>query len=104
MNFEFRCEKNIFPPLINLYGFKRENNSIFEIKPISIEKVKEGSYSIPFVSMEIKEAQRLMDELWDCGIRPSEGSGSAGSLKATQNHLEDMRKIVSKMLAIKEIK
>ena len=29
-----------------------------------------------------------------CGIRPSEGSGSAGSLAATERHLHDMRALV----------
>ncbi len=38
-------------------------------------------------------AQVLMDELWNCGLRPTEGTGSAGSLAATQKHLEDMRTI-----------
>lgn len=42
------------------------------------------------------DAQRLMDELWRCGFRPSEGSGSAGSLAATERHLEDMRALVFK--------
>lgn len=40
------------------------------------------------------EAQALMDNLWDCGLRPSEGSGSAGAMAATQKHLEDMRRLV----------
>lgn len=39
-------------------------------------------------------AQILIDDLWNCGFRPSEGSGSAGALAATQRHLEDMRKLV----------
>lgn len=38
-------------------------------------------------------AQALMDGLWDCGLRPTEGKGSAGQLMAVQNHLEDMRTI-----------
>ncbi len=37
------------------------------------------------------DAQRMMDELWNCGLRPSEGSGSAGQLAAVERHLEDMR-------------
>jgi hypothetical protein len=45
-------------------------------------------------------AQILMDDLWNVGIRPTEGSGSAGSLHATENHLNDMRKIVSKILKV----
>ncbi len=42
-------------------------------------------------------AQQLMDELWRCGLRPTEGSGSAGSLAATERHLEDMRALVFKV-------
>ncbi len=48
----------------------------------------------PTFSLERAEAQSLMDELWHCGLRPTEGTGSAGSLAATQKHLEDMRAIV----------
>ena len=51
----------------------------------------------PFAfSMGDDDAQRLMDELWRCGFRPTEGSGSAGSLAATERHLEDMRALVFK--------
>ena len=39
-------------------------------------------------------AQQLMDELWRVGFRPTEGSGSAGSLAATERHLADMRRLV----------
>lgn len=41
-------------------------------------------------------AQRLMDDLWDAGVRPAEGAGSAGQLAATVRHLEDMRTLVFK--------
>ena len=39
-------------------------------------------------------AKRLIDALWDAGVRPSNGEGSAGQLGATERHLEDMRKLV----------
>lgn len=48
------------------------------------------------IKISMENAQSLMDELWQCGIRPSEGTGSAGALAATQKHLEDMRKLVFK--------
>lgn len=48
----------------------------------------------PSLSLEPEAAQTLMDDLWNCGIRPTEGTGSAGALAATQRHLEDMRKLV----------
>lgn len=48
----------------------------------------------PPIMLEQTAAQKLIDTLWDCGLRPSEGSGSAGCLAATQRHLEDMRTLV----------
>ena len=47
----------------------------------------------PFLHITYDEAQRLVDELWQCGVRPSEGTGSAGALAATERHLADMRKV-----------
>ena len=41
-----------------------------------------------------------MGDLWNAGYRPTEGAGSAGSLRATEKHLNDMRKIVSKDLEV----
>ena len=48
----------------------------------------------PTLHIDSNAAQLLMDDLWNAGYRPSEGTGSAGSLKATERHLEDMRKLV----------
>jgi hypothetical protein len=48
----------------------------------------------PTFVLHASAAQSLMDSLWDCGLRPSEGSGSAGAMAATQKHLEDMRTLV----------
>jgi len=53
----------------------------------------------PLMRLQPEEAQVLMDELWQCGIRPTEGTGSAGQLAATQKHLEDMR-----ALALRDLK
>lgn len=47
----------------------------------------------PSMRLSMPSAQKLMDELWSCGIRPTEGTGSAGSLAATERHLSDMRTI-----------
>ena len=56
----------------------------------------------PIFEFENQSAQSFMDQLWACGVRPSEGTGSAGSLKATENHLSDMRKIAFRGLKINE--
>lgn len=65
-------------------------------QPLVFSKHTAGQKAEPFVVLGEDHAQKLMDELWQAGLRPSEGSGSAGSLAATQRHLEDMRSLVFK--------
>ena len=64
--------------------------------------VDELPSSSPWAPITLNQAagQELMDGLWQCGLRPTRGSGSAGSLEATQRHLEDMRAIVFKGLEV----
>ena len=69
-------------------------------KPLEFTDYQPGSVVDPFIRLEIQTAQQLMDELWQCGLRPTEGTGSAGSLRATEKHLQDMRKIAFKKLGI----
>lgn len=74
-------------------------------------RIKEGKYYVlgmewsevepgreyePSLSLEVEEAQQLMDQLYACGITPSKERGSAGQLDAVKYHLEDMRKLVFK--------
>jgi hypothetical protein len=69
-------------------------------QPLEFKQRSSRMSAEPFIKLEIQEAQQLMDELWQCGLRPSKGTGSAGSLRATEKHLDDMRKIVSKNLDV----
>jgi hypothetical protein len=57
-------------------------------------KTEDGQQSHPSFSLGMDDAQALMDGLWQCGLRPTEGTGSAGALAATQKHLEDMRELL----------
>jgi hypothetical protein len=54
----------------------------------------------PAMRLRMNAAQRVMDELWRCGLRPSEGTGSAGSLAATERHLGDMQRIAYHLLKL----
>ena len=47
----------------------------------------------PSLHISLQSAQILMDELWNCGIKPAKYDGNKGQLKAVEYHLEDMRKI-----------
>lgn len=55
-----------------------------------------GTAYPPALRLSAEDAQRFIDELWHAGLRPTEGSGSAGALAATQRHLEDFRHLVFK--------
>ena len=59
-------------------------------------EIEPGMAYGPSLSLEVEEAQQLMDQLYACGIRPSKERGSAGQLDAVKYHLEDMRKLVFK--------
>jgi hypothetical protein len=98
----FFASRNIFGDSISLHLVQRvrgENRGNFLAEKLSFRKMTEGEDAVspsPLLTLRTEEAQQLMDELWNAGLRPSEGSGSAGSLAATQRHLEDMRALVFK--------
>lgn len=67
---------------------------------VVIKPIPDHGLISPLVRITVHEAQVFMDDLWECGIRPTEGSGSAGAMRATEKHLEDMRKIAFHHMAI----
>lgn len=77
-------------------------NQVSYAENITVRSVEEGVSVSPALKLSKTEAQSLMDSLWDCGLRPSEGSGSAGALLATQNHLKDMQKYADRLLYLVE--
>lgn len=69
-------------------------------QPLTMERLPDaGAYVVPFLTLQPEVAQALIDDLWNCGLRPTEGTGSAGSLAATERHLADMRRIAGLLLA-----
>lgn len=75
-----------------------DRNMIYAAEPVQFktEARKPGAIIEPALTLEYHEAQMLMDSLWDAGLRPTEGTGSAGAMAATQKHLEDLRTLVFK--------
>ncbi len=60
------------------------------------ETQEDGVWPQPALRVAPEDAQQLMDELWRAGLRPTEGTGSAGAMAAQTRHLEDMRALVFK--------
>lgn len=64
------------------------------VKEIIFERLDERMPPETSFQMDKDTAQTLMDDLWNAGLRPTEGTGSAGALRAVERHLEDMRRLV----------
>lgn len=94
------CNRDIWTfPSISMLFVKRfvndSNESIAVAEPMLFKKVEEhGVRHPPTIELRIDEATALMDDLWRCGIRPSNGDGSVGEIAAVRNHLADMQKLV----------
>ena len=87
---------------IDLYAFQKDSRGGSAAEKLVFVKQEPQFRLEPFIEIESQEAQVLMDDLWEAGIRPTEARGSAGAMKAVQGHLADMRKIVFKKLGIAE--
>lgn len=65
-------------------------------RPLTMEVIEPGLMTDPTFRLPFDAAQRLMDELWQAGVKPSQSVGSTGQVEAIKYHLEDMRKLVFK--------
>lgn len=94
---------SLFIDDIPMYGnIDQQHMTALPIKMRIVEPSEIYSTDDSFAPITIRPeaAQKLIDDLWDCGLRPSEGTGSAGQLAAVQKHLADFRTILFKKLNI----
>lgn len=106
MAYEIFAERQVWSNEIAIHIGTRspEGGPIHVLRPGVFQEARDGELrGAPALRLELKDAQRLMDELWNCGLRPSEGSGSAGSLAATQKHLADMQGIAKGLLRVQGV-
>ncbi len=70
-------------------------------QPLVFETIDEGAaITNPTMTVTHDFCQRLMDQLWNAGIRPTDGVGSVATMNATTAHLDDMRAIVAHKLGV----
>lgn len=82
--------------------FEHGPNGTYAADTVTVRKVEDNERLPRLFELSPTEVQELMDNLWQCGFRPTEGTGSAGSLKATEKHLEDFRRLVFDHIVIKK--
>ena len=103
MDVFLRARMTDFLDRINIYIARvdKENHKLQFVEDIEFSTEQDGLTIVPpTLSLSEENGQALMDELWKCGLRPTEGKGSAGSLAATEQHLQDFRKIAFKFLEL----
>jgi len=75
-------------------GARRYLDGNWEIQPVTEESWSRE----PFMPvLEDDQAQELMDELWRCGVRPSDGRRTDEAMGAIGAHLTDMRDMAMRL-------
>ena len=99
-HYGFRCLRALWADAIQVAIYQPRTDGKVGIVTNMVVHVMEvdGAAAEPSLTLRRNDAQQLMDELWHCGLRPSEGSGSAGSLAATERHLKDMQSVAFGLL------
>lgn len=100
---QIRAERELWGRSIELLVFSENKDgsriSIARPQDLVLQELESGHHATQAtLTLTQKHAQALMDNLWNCGLRPSEGTGSAGSLAATERHLKDMQEITMELL------
>ena len=104
-NFKVHAENRFYADAIAIHIYERlQNGDISLLSGLQFTTHHEAEIVEPQEAIQLprETAQQLMDALWQCGLRPSEGSGSAGALKATENHLKDMQDFSRRLLGMVE--
>ena len=94
MALELHCQRVDYGDRVDFLLVEYKENSRFLATRVEFTDIGDDLIQQPSFSLRPTQCQSLMDALWQCGFRPSEGTGSAGALAATQRHLDDMRKLV----------
>lgn len=86
---------------IEIHAAQKNGERLAVAQPVVMVDSDPAIHTEPMLIVDMQDAQHLMDELWNCGLRPTEGTGSAGSLAATERHLADMRRLVFERAGVK---
>ena len=104
MSFRFFAERVGFGRSINLHmaGEVLSTGKRVVARPVVLETLEEDVSSPPMLQLTTDSCQSLMDELWNVGLRPTQGKQSEGQMGATERHLQDMRAIAFTKLQVQK--
>jgi len=100
-NIDFFAERRDYAERIAIYARINRNGKRAYPKEIVWEELGDSlPINEPLLSLATEEAQRLMDELWQAGLRPTQAKQSHGAFDAQGQHLADMRAIAFAKLKV----
>ncbi|MCH8622513.1 hypothetical protein [Undibacterium sp. TS12] len=93
------CQLQPWSRTIHLRLARRHKGKLHTANRVTFSETPEGQAGNPALAMQYEDAQQLLDELWACGLRPSEilaqqvtsSTNHTAVLAATERHLKDMR-------------
>ena len=85
------------PQWLGYAVYMKTNGGIVTNLSITVDNSEpDGLYQSPPLVLAEEDAQNLLQELWNAGIRPNNGEGTTAQVAALKSHLEDMRSLVFK--------
>ncbi len=95
---EARAERSYWTDTINIYLRARSGNRKLVVTDLVLTELDpDEPVELQPLKFEKETAQRFMDELWNCGLRPSEGTGSAGAMRQAEDHIVTLKKEIDRL-------
>jgi len=102
---EVRAERRFQMNRIALAVFvTTQNGERLVAAPVALNAYSDQEIIEPLLTLSHDEAQLLMEELWQAGVRPAQAAGSVGQLGAVEKHVADMRSIAFGALNFKGLR
>lgn len=96
-------KEGFFRNTVAITFYERIDGAHYIADPLTLRKREDPTAETePTLTLKPEEAQILIDELWDCGMRPTDIKDQSGELRATKKHLRDMRKLALEGLFMEE--
>ena len=101
---ELFTENRVYNDTIAFYLIKKLGDNRLIAENVEFTKEINPVSRIDNCSFELdnEDAQILMDNLWNCGLRPTQGRQSEGLASAQSANLKDLRTVLFNELGIKE--
>ncbi len=95
-DFRVKAENRLHSDTVAIFLYNRlPNGNLSVVTNIELSEFSPSEAVSQNVALELPTlvAQQLVDTLWDCGFRPSEGTGSAGAMRKVEEHVKDMQQV-----------